>query len=119
MALRRPLVTWLLAALVGLHLAAPSEAGAQAGDDGPAETAVASADAGWSIWGRPPKEPLALGSILYAVHPFIDTSKYELISDARDGAYVRSGQLFLAGFLGELVTRNAPGRNHYLLKDRL
>ena len=28
-------------------------------------------------------------------------------------------QLFLAGFLGELVTRNAPGRNHYLLKDRL
>ncbi len=28
-------------------------------------------------------------------------------------------QLFLAGFLGELVTRNAPGRNHYLLKDRI
>jgi len=28
-------------------------------------------------------------------------------------------QLFLAGFLGEMVTRNAPGRNHYLLKDRI
>ncbi len=28
-------------------------------------------------------------------------------------------QLFLAGFLGELVTRNAPARNHYLLKDRI
>ena len=28
-------------------------------------------------------------------------------------------QLFLAGFLGELVTRNAPGRNHYLLKDQV
>ena len=27
-------------------------------------------------------------------------------------------QLFLAGFLGESVTRNAPGRNHYLLKDQ-
>lgn len=28
-------------------------------------------------------------------------------------------QLFLAGFLAELVTRNAPGRNNYLLKDTL
>ena len=28
-------------------------------------------------------------------------------------------QLFLAGFLGELVTRNALGRNHYLLKDQV
>ena len=28
-------------------------------------------------------------------------------------------QLFLAGFLGEMVTRNAPARNHYLLKDQL
>ena len=28
-------------------------------------------------------------------------------------------QLFLAGFLGELVTRNVPGRNHYLLKDQV
>lgn len=28
-------------------------------------------------------------------------------------------QLFLAGFLGELITRNAPDRNHYLLKDTL
>ena len=28
-------------------------------------------------------------------------------------------QLFLAGFLAELVTRNAPNRNIYLLKDRI
>lgn len=28
-------------------------------------------------------------------------------------------QLFLAGFVGELVTRNAPNRNHYNLKDQL
>lgn len=28
-------------------------------------------------------------------------------------------QLFLAGFVAELVTRNAPGRNIYLLKDKL
>lgn len=28
-------------------------------------------------------------------------------------------QLFLAGFIGELVTRNAPRRNIYLLRDRL
>ena len=28
-------------------------------------------------------------------------------------------QLFLAGFIGELVTRNAPERNFYLIEDRL
>ncbi len=28
-------------------------------------------------------------------------------------------QLFLAGFLGELVTRNASSRNVYSLKDTL
>jgi glycosyltransferase involved in cell wall biosynthesis len=28
-------------------------------------------------------------------------------------------QLFLAGFLGELVTRNAPERNHYLIESKL
>lgn len=28
-------------------------------------------------------------------------------------------QLFLAGFIGELVTRNAPERNYYLIEDKL
>jgi glycosyltransferase involved in cell wall biosynthesis len=27
-------------------------------------------------------------------------------------------QLFLAGFLGELISRNAPGRNHYLVEKK-
>ena len=28
-------------------------------------------------------------------------------------------QLFLAGFIGELISRNAPGRNTYLIEDKL
>ncbi len=28
-------------------------------------------------------------------------------------------QLFLAGFLGELIARNAPGRNAYLIEQKL
>jgi hypothetical protein len=28
-------------------------------------------------------------------------------------------QLFLAGFVGELITRNAPERNAYLVEDKL
>jgi len=32
---------------------------------------------------------------------------------------VIGAQLFLAGFIGELVTRNAPERNFYLIEDRL
>ena len=28
-------------------------------------------------------------------------------------------QLFLAGFISELVARNAPGRNHYLIEDKV
>jgi hypothetical protein len=27
-------------------------------------------------------------------------------------------QLFLAGFLGELITRSAPDRNHYLIEEK-
>jgi hypothetical protein len=27
-------------------------------------------------------------------------------------------QLFLAGFIGELVSRNAPGRNSYLIEEK-
>jgi hypothetical protein len=28
-------------------------------------------------------------------------------------------QLFLAGFIGELVSRNAPNKNSYLIEDKL
>jgi hypothetical protein len=28
-------------------------------------------------------------------------------------------QLFLAGFISELITRNAPGRNTYLIEDKI
>lgn len=33
-------------------------------------------------------------------------------------AMVIGTQLFLAGFLGELIARNSPGRNHYLIEDK-
>jgi hypothetical protein len=28
-------------------------------------------------------------------------------------------QFFLAGFVGELITRNSPERNHYLVEETL
>ncbi|KYP15896.1 glycosyltransferase family 2 protein [Flavihumibacter sp. CACIAM 22H1] len=34
-------------------------------------------------------------------------------------AMVIGTQLFLAGFLGELIARNSPGRNHYLIEEKL
>ena len=34
-------------------------------------------------------------------------------------AMVIGSQLFLAGFLGELISRNGPERNHYLIEDKI
>ena len=34
-------------------------------------------------------------------------------------AMIIGSQLFLAGFIGELITRNAPDRNHYLIETKL
>ncbi|HXS57092.1 MAG TPA: glycosyltransferase family 2 protein [Hanamia sp.] len=34
-------------------------------------------------------------------------------------AMIIGSQLFLAGFLGELISRNGPERNHYLVEERL
>lgn len=34
-------------------------------------------------------------------------------------AMVIGSQLFLAGFLGELISRNGPERNHYYIEDRI
>lgn len=34
-------------------------------------------------------------------------------------AMILGTQLFMTGFLGELITRNAPGRNHYEISERI
>jgi hypothetical protein len=34
-------------------------------------------------------------------------------------AMVIGSQLFLAGFLGELISRNGPERNHYYIEDKI
>lgn len=34
-------------------------------------------------------------------------------------AMIIGAQLFLAGFLGELISRNGPERNHYLIEDKI
>ena len=34
-------------------------------------------------------------------------------------AMIIGSQFFLAGFIGELITRNAPGRNHYEIKEEI
>lgn len=34
-------------------------------------------------------------------------------------AMILGTQLFLAGFLGELISRNGPDRNHYLIEERI
>lgn len=34
-------------------------------------------------------------------------------------AMIIGSQLFLAGFLGELIARNSPGRNSYLIEDKI
>jgi len=33
-------------------------------------------------------------------------------------AMILGTQLFVAGFLGELISRNSPDRNHYLIEAR-
>ena len=54
---------------------------------------------GGGIFGRAPAQSLGGGSMMLAVHPFIDTSKYPLVTDDMDGVYVRYGQLFAARFI--------------------
>ena len=34
-------------------------------------------------------------------------------------AMILGTQLFMTGFLGELITRNAPGRNHYEISEEI
>jgi hypothetical protein len=34
-------------------------------------------------------------------------------------AMIIGTQLFLAGFLGELISRNGPERNHYFVEEKI
>lgn len=60
-------------------------------------------------------------SIYLVISKFID-SQYPITN--RPGFYIAltslivGMQLFLAGFIGELIARNAPGRNSYLIEEK-
>ncbi|HEX7846238.1 MAG TPA: glycosyltransferase, partial [Chitinophagaceae bacterium] len=61
-------------------------------------------------------------SIYLIVSKLIDPTGFSLTN--RPGFYfaltalILGMQLFLAGFLGELISRNAPGRNSYLIETK-
>jgi glycosyltransferase involved in cell wall biosynthesis len=66
---------------------------------------------------------LGLGITLYLIiAKFVDTS---VALTNRPGFYLAltsliiGMQLFLAGFISELIARNAPGRNSYLIEDKI
>jgi len=66
---------------------------------------------------------LGLGITLYLIiAKFVDTS---VALTNRPGFYLAltsliiGMQLFLAGFISELIARNAPGRNTYLIEDKI
>ena len=67
---------------------------------------------------------VGLGITLYLViAKIVDPSNFALTN--RPGFYlaltalVIGMQLFLAGFVSELISRNAPGRNSYLIEDKI
>lgn len=84
-----------LCAILLVWLALPHAGAAQ--DRDPIQPDVAAGEGG-GLLGRAPEQPVSMGSMVLTVHPFIDQSKYDLISDRMDGGYVRVSQLFLAGF---------------------
>jgi len=61
-------------------------------------------------------------SIYLIISKFADPMGFSLTN--RPGFYfalvalILGMQLFLAGFIGELISRNAPGRNSYLIEDK-
>lgn len=61
-------------------------------------------------------------SIYLIISKFINPTGFSLTN--RPGFYfalvalILGMQLFLAGFIGELISRNAPGRNSYLIEDK-
>lgn len=67
---------------------------------------------------------VGLGITLYLIiAKIVDPSNFALTN--RPGFYLALAaliigmQLFLAGFVSELVSRNAPGRNSYLIEDKI
>lgn len=67
---------------------------------------------------------VGLGITLYLiVAKFMDPNNFALTN--RPGFYlaltslILGMQLFLAGFISELISRNAPGRNSYLIEDKI
>jgi len=66
---------------------------------------------------------IGLGITLYLIISKLITPEYGLTN--RPGFYLALAtlvigmQLFLAGFVSELVVRNAPGRNYYLIEDKI
>jgi glycosyltransferase involved in cell wall biosynthesis len=67
---------------------------------------------------------IGLGITLYLIiAKFLDPHNFALTN--RPGFYlaltslILGMQLFLAGFISELVSRNAPGRNSYLIEDKI
>jgi glycosyltransferase involved in cell wall biosynthesis len=62
-------------------------------------------------------------SIYLTISKFMHMSDFSLTN--KPGFYIAltvmiiGMQLFLAGFIAELLSRNAPGRNHYLIEEKL
>ena len=67
---------------------------------------------------------LGLGFTLYVIiSKFVDHENFSVTN--KPGFYLAltsliiGMQLFLAGFISELIARNAPGRNFYLIEDKI
>lgn len=64
------------------------------------------AQEGGGIFGRKPVQPVAVSSIVLAVHPFIDRSTYPLITSRFDGTSIRVSQWFLGEFTNSYHDRS-------------
>ena len=60
--------------------------------------AAALAQDGGGLLGRRPAEPIAVSTIVLVIHPFIDRSQHDVISDKLDGVSIRVGHWFFAQF---------------------
>ncbi len=83
-------VTWGVVAALGAIAAIPGS--------GLAQEATPSSGGGSGIFGHVPEHLFAAGSMVLTIHPFIDTSRYDLITDRNDGGYLRVSQFFVATF---------------------
>ena len=74
-----------------------------------AQERPADSGSGSGLLGRPPDHLFGAGSMMLTVHPFIDTSRYPLVTDNLDGGYLRVSQYFVATF------RNSYGDRSWVL----